>query len=317
MDMNGPAVSSPVDHPRRGWAESCLDKSLDHVSCNGRWIDRDNATPPPSGLQGQARRAAVGRSERPGVEPVAAGRQCDRCAVRVRGDADAAAVRALRGDGREGDRRPDVDDEAGPGRVEPDLRARVARNRVGDVEPAAGASSRPPGPGWGRRCRAGAPSGRRRSPTGTLPSPAQPRRRRAAWPSTCRSGTGSRRPARSSRCRRPVRRGRPIGGRSWRSTRASSDLSVAATEMTFGKSYDAGRSASASLSLPSLPAAATNSEPCCVRDRDRVARAPASSRRRPTSCSCTSAPFCGGVQHRADASAVDPEPCAFEELERP
>ena len=32
-----------------------------------------------------------------------------------------------------------------------------------------------------------------------------------------------------------------------------------------------GRSVSASLSLPSLPAAATNSEPCCVRNRDRVA----------------------------------------------
>src|SRR5690349_20874922 len=67
MDMNGPAVSSPVDHPGRGWAESCLDKSLDHVSHSGRWIDRDNATPPPSGLQGQARRPIQEATRDPAV----------------------------------------------------------------------------------------------------------------------------------------------------------------------------------------------------------------------------------------------------------
>lgn len=54
MDMNGPPVSCPVDHPRWGWAESCLDKSVEHVGSNGRWIDRYDATPPSPGLERQA-----------------------------------------------------------------------------------------------------------------------------------------------------------------------------------------------------------------------------------------------------------------------
>ena len=45
--------------------------------------------------------------------------------------------------------------------------------------------------------------------SGTRPWRAQRRRPRAAPPSTCRSGTGTNRPARSSRCARRARRGRP------------------------------------------------------------------------------------------------------------